>query len=306
MNRRNLLRLLALTSAASFCGCAVHSVRQIIPLVFKNEEELDGSQDLGEVQAPTPPEAQLSPEQATEALLKDMRAKSVYFAQDFPDDIYFRERKFELVQSLVEKFRAVQRYVGHGHFNLVGMDEFFRCAKYAAGTSPVTAEEKLFLEEIFYFDAKKYGFQGEKVVEKMTDIIPSSSVVKIPYTGHYLRKGAPVETYNRIRKDVGDSIILTSGVRGIAKQYHLFFEKALETKGNMSKASRSLAPPGYSFHGLGDFDVGKRGFGLNNFTDRFASTEEYKKLVNLGYIEIRYTESNLLGVRFEPWHIKVA
>ena len=26
----------------------------------------------------------------------------------------------------------------------------------------------------------------------------------------------------------------------------------------------------------------------------------------LGYIQIRYTEANQLGVRFEPWHIRVA
>jgi zinc D-Ala-D-Ala carboxypeptidase len=25
----------------------------------------------------------------------------------------------------------------------------------------------------------------------------------------------------------------------------------------------------------------------------------------LGYVQIRYTEDNRLGVRFEPWHIKV-
>lgn len=304
MNRRYLIRLLALTSVASVCGCAVHSIRRFIPILNK-EEELDGSQDIGEVQAPASPQVQMGPEEATEALLKDMRARSAYFAQDFPDDIYFRDRKFELLQSLVHKFRAVQRHVGHGHFNLLGMDEFFRLSRYAAGSSEVTSEEKNFLEEIFYFDAKNYGFQGDKVMHKMTDIIPQSSVVKVPYTGHYLRKGPSLETYNKIKKDVGDSIILTSGVRGIAKQYHLFFEKGLETKGNMSKASRSLAPPGYSFHGLEDFDVGRRGFGLNNFTDQFATTEEYKKLVNLGYIEIRYTQNNLLGVRFEPWHIKV-
>jgi D-alanyl-D-alanine carboxypeptidase len=29
-------------------------------------------------------------------------------------------------------------------------------------------------------------------------------------------------------------------------------------------------------------------------------------LVELGYINMRYPEDNLLGVRYEPWHIKVA
>lgn len=304
MNRRELLRILALTGALSFCGCAAHSLRRFIPLVSKDVGP-EGGEDIAEVQAPPEPQVQMTPGEATEALLKDMRAKSLYYSRDFPDDIYFTGRKFELLKNLVHKFRAVQRHVGFGHFNLLSMDEFFRLARYAAGSSPLTAEEKNFLEEVFYFDARKYGFQGEKVAHTLTDVIPKNSVVKVPYTGHYLRKGPSLETYERIRKDVGDTIILTSGVRGIAKQYHLFFEKGLETKGNMSKASRSLAPPGYSFHGLADFDVGRRDFGLHNFTERFAITEEYKKLVHLGYIEIRYTESNLLGVRFEPWHIKV-
>ena len=54
-----------------------------------------------------------------------------------------------------------------------------------------------------------------------------------------------------------------------------------------------------------DFDVGKIGFGRKNFTEAFATTDEFKKLVDLGYVEIRYPEGNTFGVRYEPWHIKV-
>ncbi|MBW2635413.1 MAG: D-alanyl-D-alanine carboxypeptidase family protein [Deltaproteobacteria bacterium] len=70
-------------------------------------------------------------------------------------------------------------------------------------------------------------------------------------------------------------------------------------------ASRSLAPPGYSFHGIGDFDVGSVGLGIDNFTRHFTKTDVFKKLQDLDYVRLRYTESNRLGVRFEPWHIKV-
>ena len=86
----------------------------------------------------------------------------------------------------------------------------------------------------------------------------------------------------------------------------LFLNKAYKSNGNLSVASRSLAPPGYSYHGVGDFDVGQVGFGADNFTARFTSTEVFKKLENLGYINLRYQKDNLLGVRFEPWHIKVS
>ena len=58
----------------------------------------------------------------------------------------------------------------------------------------------------------------------------------------------------------------------------LFLSKAHESKGNLSMASRSLAPPGYSYHGISDFDVGQVGFGVNNFTEKFTDTDVFKKL----------------------------
>lgn len=305
MNRRDFVRFLSLGSASVLCGCSslphLHSLEQFFKKTNKDHSETN---DIAEV-ITAPEQEILTPEQMTEEFLKDARSRSLYFSQDFPDDIFIRGRKFELMQSLVQKFRAVQRRVGHGNFNLLGMDEFFRLAQTASGSAAITGEEKLFLEEMFYFDAKQYGFHGEKVFHKMTEIIKPGSTVKIPFTGHFLKRGEPVEIYNKIKKDVGDTVLVTSGVRALAKQYHLFFEKALETKGNLSKASRSLAPPGYSFHGQGDFDLGRKGYGYRNFTDDFAKTDEYRRLLDLGYVQIRYTQSNLLGVRFEPWHIKV-
>ncbi len=85
----------------------------------------------------------------------------------------------------------------------------------------------------------------------------------------------------------------------------LFVDKAVTTDGNLSQASRSLAPPGYSYHAIGDFDIGKIGAGLDNFNEAFADTDEYKRLVDLGYADIRYTPTNPFGVRHEPWHIKM-
>jgi hypothetical protein len=35
------------------------------------------------------------------------------------------------------------------------------------------------------------------------------------------------------------------------------------------------------------------------------TTEGYKKLEDLGYLKLRYPLENHLGVRYEPWHIKV-
>ena len=89
------------------------------------------------------------------------------------------------------------------------------------------------------------------------------------------------------------------------KQFLLFLNKAYQNDGNISLASRSLAPPGYSFHGAGDFDVGQVGFGAANFTALFTTTPIYKRLSEIGYLMLRDPEENLLGMRFGPWHIKI-
>jgi len=162
-----------------------------------------------------------------------------------------------------------------------------------------------FLEMLFYFDASHYGFFDNKPVKNITDGVKRREVVKIPYTGNYLYKGMPLQTYKKIIRGVGDGVVLTSGVRSVIKQFLLFLNKAYESEGNLSLASRSLAPPGYSYHGISDFDVGQAGLGADNFTERFTATSVYKRLNEQGYVRIRYTLDNLLGVRFEPWHIKV-
>ncbi len=244
-------------------------------------------------------------EEIVKGLMKDERIKSKYFSQDFTDDIFLSKEKYLFVQKLVVKFRKVQRYVGHGNFNLLSVDNFFLFTDVAPNCEPITPAEKVFMEELFYFDAHKYGFKGDKTSHKLTESISRREVSKVPYSGHFLKKDQSLKLFQKVKNDVGDSLILTSGIRGIAKQFHLFLEKALETKGNLSKASRSLAPPGYSFHYLGDFDVGKKNMGMKNFDQDFAETDEFKRLVDLGYINIRYTQSNTLGVRFEPWHLKV-
>ncbi len=77
--------------------------------------------------------------------------------------------------------------------------------------------------------------------------------------------------YHKIKKDVGENVILTSGLRSVTKQFMLFLNKAYHNDSNLSLASRSLAPPGYSFHGVGDFDVGQVGFGASNFTEKFTA-----------------------------------
>ncbi len=157
---------------------------------------------------------------------------------------------------------------------------------------------------MLYF-ARNYEEIGAFDPAELTHRINQNEVEKIGGSGHYLLKGDSLNQYQLIHKDVGEKPLLTSGIRNVVKQMHLFLSKTRQSNGNLSKASRSLPPPGYSFHGIGDLDVGKIGLGEANFTVDFSNTEEFQRLITLGYVDIRYTDTNRCGVRYEPWHIKI-
>ena len=213
--------------------------------------------------------------------------------------------RLALLERVVKRLQRLQRLVGYGHFNLLSFDRGMRLAGRHSAVGAFTRGELDFLEEIFFEDASRYGFYGAKVLREITASIPRRDVHKVPGSGHYLFKGRSLSLYRKVKKDVGRSLILTSGVRGIVKQMLLFLSKAVSTGGDLSLASRSLAPPGHSYHGIGDFDIGKRGFGKRNFMSDFATTDEFRRLAELGYVTIRYPNGNPFGVRFEPWHIRV-
>ncbi len=237
--------------------------------------------------------------------VKDYLTKIRNYNHHFADDVILTGDAYRLLVRTTKRLKRVQSTVGFANFSLIGFDYALKIARNYSRVGRFTQEEIDFLEQIFYTDATDYGFFGEKVSTNLTERISRRDTIKIPRTGHYLFRGEPERLYRKIKKDIGDSITLTSGVRGVVKQMHLFLNKAVASKGNLSMASRSLAPPGHSFHGIGDFDVGKKGFGYRNFTEAFAETEEFRRLEDLGYISIRYHPVNPFGVRFEPWHIKV-
>jgi D-alanyl-D-alanine carboxypeptidase len=227
------------------------------------------------------------------------------FEYSYGEDVLLSETQRPLLVESFKRIDRVQSLVGHGNFNVLGFDDMLRYSRQNESVGAFTPQELDFLESLFFDDVERYGFYGEKVIDSLTAVVSSRDRIKVSRTGHFLFKGQSEEIYKKIRQDVGDSIVLTSGIRGIVKQTHLFLAKTIQSNGNLSLASRSLAPPGHSFHGVGDFDVGKVGFGAKNFTADFSGTEEFHQLVDLGYLTIRYPEENLLGVRYEPWHIKV-
>ncbi len=237
--------------------------------------------------------------------VRDYLSKIKNYNEHFADDIVLTGHQHKVLVSTVKRLKRLRGVVGHANFSLLNFDMGLKFARNYSKIGRFRKEEIEFLEQVFYTEASDYGFFGKKVTTKLTDGIHRRDTIKVPYTGNYLFRGESLRLYQKIRRDVGKSIVLTSGVRGIVKQMYLFLAKAVRSKGNLSMASRSLAPPGHSFHAGGDFDVGKVGYGYRNFRIDFAETDEFKRLEDLGYIRIRYHEKNPFGVRFEPWHIKV-
>lgn len=220
-------------------------------------------------------------------------------------DVFIEEKYLNDFKNVRNKLTLVQRHVGYGNFNILGFDEMLRVAKYASNIKSFSKSELEFLESIFYYDPSVHGFYGKRISHNITDSINKKEVRKIPYTGHYLFKGEPEKIYYQMVDDIGESLTLTSGVRSIVKQTKLFLDKVHSVNGNLTDASKSLAPPAYTYHAIADFDVGKKGFGKANFSSRFALTDEFMKMRKLKYIHMRYTINNKDGVRYEPWHVKI-
>ena len=237
--------------------------------------------------------------------IRDYLQKMKDFDKPNKNDITV-SRDYKTLKKVVKRLKRMELFIGHGNFQLLSFDEGIYFARKYSQVGEFTGEELTFMEKIFYMDASQCGFYGDKPIGNIIEGIDKKKVSKIPYSGTYLYKDTALELFNNIKKEVGEDLILTSGVRGIMKQFLLFLNKAYKNNGNLSLASRALAPPGYSFHGIGDFDVGEQGLGTDNFTAHFTETTVYSKLIELGYLKLRYPQENLLGVRFEPWHIRIS
>ena len=233
---------------------------------------------------------------------------SPLFAKDYIEvnnDVNLHINDLKLLYSLDSRLKRLRRYIGFANFNIVSLDQALYYARNYSVIGKFTQDELRLIEKLFYSEPNKYGFYGDKTVEKITQKIQTNDIHKIAHSGHFIFKGKPLDDYNRILKDVGDNLILTSGIRNVVKQLSLYISKVKSLNGNLSKASNVIAPPAYTYHAISDFDVGKKGWGNRNFSAEFARTEEFYKMQKLDYISIRYTINNKDGVRFEPWHVKV-
>ena len=248
----------------------------------------------------------LDPITTLDSHIKDRIMKNRFHDDVYSDDVFLDRDLLPILKTSLNRLKRVQSIVGYGNFSLLGFDDAIKISKSYTRVGCFTKMELDFLDELFFSEASAIGFMGKKPVKNLTQKIDRKKVKKIHRTGNYLFRGKSMELYNRIKTQVGEDLVMTSGIRSVIKQFYLYLNKLNQCQGNLSRASRSVAPPGYSYHGIGDFDVGKKGYGIHNFTERFTETDIYKKLTHLGYIKFRYDFDNALGVRFEPWHIEVS
>lgn len=279
MNRRGFLSLVSVSALASYS-------------LFENYTTDDVSVDISNA--------------AVDSLNESTNVLKVKnFDTTYSEDVLLEQDRMSTLFSLHKKLKYLQSYVGYANFAILSFSELLRYSKNSRKIEAFTKQELELVDDLFHINAKEYGFLGERINYKLNDRIERNVLTKVAASGQYVYKGTSLDTYKRLKNDIGEELILTSGVRSIAKQLYLFVNKAVQVKGNLSKASRSLAPPGHSYHAIGDFDVGMRGLGELNFTKEFANTSVYEQIRKIKYINIRYHETNSLGVRYEPWHIKV-
>lgn len=295
MDRRKFFKL-AVLSACAF----PMNVSGIVHLAPNNKKK-KFDQNIH----PTAAQLAVPAQKVSDDKIKDYLIKIRHPDLVHPEDVYLNADNQILLAQIVARLQRLYKNIGYGNFGVIGFDEAVGFARDYPVVGDFTVEELDFLEMIYYRSASDYGFLGDKRVVALTQVINKKDIYKVPYSGNYLFKGASLTKYREIKNDLGEDALLTSGIRGLIKQFYLFLNKVERHDGNLSLASRSLAPPGYSYHATGDFDIGQMGFGKNNFSERFLETSVFRKLADQGYVEYRYKRDNMLGVRYEPWHIKL-
>ncbi|NLM99801.1 MAG: twin-arginine translocation pathway signal protein [Campylobacteraceae bacterium] len=218
---------------------------------------------------------------------------------------YFTSLEMEAFEKARVRLGKVRGHIGFGNFNIVDFDTVLYYARNVSSIGEFTKDELSLLERLFYEDPNKYGFFGKQTCKDITIQIKTKEVQKIPHSGHYVFKGEPLAAFEKLTDDIGPTLVLTSGIRGVPKQMELFLNKIKSCDGDMKQAVKSIAPPAHSYHSIGDFDVGKKGFGHLNFSEEFAKTKEFEKLQTLPYIKTRYSPNNADGVQYEPWHVEI-
>ena len=153
--------------------------------------------------------------------MRDNLQKVKNFDQTFSEDIFLSAKKKIVFQTTFKKILRVKKLIGYANFNLISFDDMIMYARRYPKIGRFTKAELKFIYEIFFYDANKYGFHGNKVIKELTSEINKKETIKISGSGHYLFQGDALVKFNQLRKDVGPNLILTSGVRRDRKSTRL-------------------------------------------------------------------------------------
>ena len=124
---------------------------------------------------------------------------------------WWRTRRPATLASVNQRLTTVRDVVGFGNFNVLSFDEMLEFGRRYSQIGEFTRSELDLLESLFYEDASRYGFFGEKPLGRITERVDLRDVVKIPYTGHYVFSGKSLALYEKVLKQVGGNLTLTSG-----------------------------------------------------------------------------------------------
>jgi len=188
--------------------------------------------------------------ESTDDELKDYLHKIQNFNNPHEDDMLVDSNLYNTFESTVMRLRRLQQLVGHGNFHILSFTDGLSLARNYSKVGKFTKPELKFMEIIFYEEGQRYGFGGQKPLKEITDRVKKNDVVKIPHSGNYLYKERSIEIYERIKKELGEQVVLTSGIRGVMKQFLLFLNKTYKSNSNLSLASLSLLAK----KGSGSFD----------------------------------------------------
>ena len=150
---------------------------------------------------------------------------SPLFAKDYIElnqDVNLHINDLKVLYTLDSRLKRLRRYIGFANFNIVSLDQALYYGRNYSAIGKFTKAELLLIEKLFYSEPNKFGFYGDKTVDNISQKISKKDIQKISHSGHFIFKGKPLEDYNRILKDVGNNLILTSGIRNVVKQLSLY------------------------------------------------------------------------------------
>ena len=143
------------------------------------------------------------------------------FEKSHPEDVFLPPADLALLVGTFKRIDRVQSLVGHGNFNVLSFDEMLKFSKRYSRVGAFEQDEVRFIESMFHESARRYGFFGNKVTDRITAVVTERERYKVPYTGHFLYRGAPLDLYRKLERDLEKRVVLTSGIRSVVKQTHL-------------------------------------------------------------------------------------